>query len=413
MKKATYFSSTIGFIALMIIFVSCTEEEAIIVDPVIETGNSTDVGLTEVTIEVFIPEVGSREILEYGVKYGEDIDQMKSLKVGTTPSDKSFKVKLTDLYAGTPYFYQAYIKLATTNGNDATTGRMAQFITRLPEIHKVTPSEFVFPGDTVLLEGLFFDDSSKAVVRVRNYEEFIVEGSDFIMHTRDSVKFIFPEGGNEGVIIKYTQKNGTSNSAAEYRGLVFPFPLVTNVYPSIVYDTQTVITVEANYFNPHIYRNRIKTEGSNQSFKIVGSNRSNALELTIPEDFFDDPEISSCKGKIIISNGGNYFTRSDFNITFGIRYEIESLNGSAIETVKSGDTIVFKVDKRRNLKPSLLKFVFSNLDGDYLEKRTTEEHDLFLVQVPKNLSLGKTQIELSSYCNPTTTDSNTEVEVIE
>lgn len=380
-------------------------------EPIIETGLPIDVGLTEATLEAVVPEAGSWEIKEYGIRYGEEADLKESLKVGTTPPVSSFQATLTGLYAGQTYFYQAYVKTANPNA-ECLLGDIQEFTTLSPEIHKVTPSEFVFPGDTVLVEGIFFSDATKANISLEKYEPYLLKDSDIIRHTHDSIEFVIPDlAHNERLKIRYEQKDANFFATAEYDRLIFPEPTIIAVNPSVVYDTQTVITLDVGHLNPRSSKNKIAI-GGYPGFPVrdvaITTNQIKFRLSKIPSINGDQ----NCNTTILISNGGTALFTFENSLTYGIQYEVEDIDGNSLKTVAAQDTVVFKMAKNYNMSHAYCDFMFGEDKGDYIAERIDGDTKLFFVQAPTNLSSGKIQVRIvmKQACSAIT-NSDTEVEV--
>lgn len=406
MKQALYATLSITYLIVVSLFflLSCTEEEET-VEPVVETGLPVEVGFTKAEIEVIIPEMDSQEIVEYGIKYGEEMNLTECLSFETTPPTSAFRVSLTELYAGTTYFYQTYIKTLTNQ----IEGEIKTLTTLSPEIHKVTPAEFVFPGDTVLVEGVFFKDIAKAVISIEKYEPYLLKGSDIIKHTSDSIVFIMPYLQNERIGIEYRQKGGSSLYWVKYEGLIFPEPKITAVNPAIVYDTQTVITVDVKHLNPRDSANRIKIgDAFGNPAKIVDITTTQ-IKFTLSEFPYRD---ENCDVDIFVSNGSRLlFTHKDV-LGYGIKYEVEDTEGNSLKAISANDTVVFKMASSYSVSSSDCNFMFGNATGDYIAEKIDGDNELFYVKVPEDLPKGIVQVrmEMNQACSAIT-DSNTKVTI--
>jgi hypothetical protein len=84
------------------------KSEPVVVEPVVETGEATEIGTGSAVLNGSVTDNGGGEISEYGFYWGTTDNPTTILKVGTTDISGSFSTTLGDLDEETTYYYKAY-----------------------------------------------------------------------------------------------------------------------------------------------------------------------------------------------------------------------------------------------------------------------------------------------------------------
>ena len=414
-------ASTIFFFVFFIS--SCTDEEEVI-QPTLTTGEATSVGLTVAKIKADIPDIGSQPIEEYGIVYsshsypsanresGADGEGGKII-LGSAPPDSTFYVELNDLKPGTQYHYTLYT-LAKGSQNLYTYGHKRHFKTLLPRIDNVTPNT-AWPGDTVLLEGLFFSDTSHIRIRFKDTEGYYKDAKNHIVASNEERILLVVPAWNTStqamdliyektdVLIDYGSYHGSVS--AVFSDFEIHRSEIIDFYPKIGVGSESTITIEVSNLNPSLDKNLVFVNNSQAEVIEVTKDQIKAI---VPVNRSD----SACSFPITIYNGA-LLTQSDSTFTYGLRYTVEDEDGNQLSTIRSGDLVVFKIFNKGNLFRSR-KLLFGDVEGKSVWSWALDDGYLLGVQVPENLPLGKIQIQImvEGGCLAIT-DSNTEIEVVE
>jgi hypothetical protein len=111
------------------------KSEPVVVEPVVETGEATEIGTGSAVLNGSVTDNGGGEISEYGFYWGTTDNPTTILKVGTTDISGSFSTTLGDLDEETTYYYKAY----AVNSKGTGYGEVKSFKTNKSEPVVVEP----------------------------------------------------------------------------------------------------------------------------------------------------------------------------------------------------------------------------------------------------------------------------------
>ncbi len=111
------------------------KSEPVVVEPVVETGEATEIGTGSAVLNGSVTDNGGGEISEYGFYWGTTDNPTTILKVGTTDISGSFSTTLGDLDEETTYYYKAY----AVNSKGTCYGEVKSFKTNKSEPVVVEP----------------------------------------------------------------------------------------------------------------------------------------------------------------------------------------------------------------------------------------------------------------------------------